>query len=560
MRLIDQTDGRPAPSPGSAAPPGGRPRAHRVAGRAVVAVPALAALLGGLWGLRRGSMWQDEATTYAVAGRSLPDLWRTLGHVDAVHGLHYLLIHPLLRLADGVSPAEVLIRLPSVLATAVAAAGVAAIGRRLVSAPAGLYAGLAYATAPVVVYHAQEGRSYALVTAAVVTATRLLVVALGEPERGRAWAWYGVAVAAGCLLNLFAVLALVAHAATVVIAVRNGAGRNTALRWAVACAGALLAGLPLAWTAYGQRDQVAWLERPGLPEVEALVSRFAGTGLPLAAAVVLAALGLTAVRPWPTPGPLRRLAIPKHTTPKPTTPEHTTPEHTRPLHATPEHAAVGLAAVAAPLALLPPALLLAVSQVHPLYQDRYVLFAVAGLSLALGAGVARAVRLVPAATGLRAAAALALPALLMAASLPDQAEIRRVGSRPDDPAAVARIVEARKRPGDAVLFLPSIRRLVAEAYPASFRGVADAALRLSGAESGTLAGRELPAGEIAASLGTAPRVWVVSRPHAAPADLSSPRDAAKRLLLREGYRRESTVRVLGYAVRLYVRRERPLSP
>ncbi len=74
-----------------------------------------------------------------------------------------------------------------------------------------------------------------------------------------------------------------------------------------------------------------------------------------------------------------------------------------------------------------------------------------------------------------------------------------------------------------MLFLPSIRRLVAEAYPASFRGVRDAALRAGGAASGT------------------------------PADLSSPRDSAKRLLLRESHRRERTVRVLGYAVRLYTR-------
>ncbi|WP_179155458.1 hypothetical protein [Microbispora sp. GKU 823] len=45
----------------------------------------------------------------------------------------------------------------------------------------------------------------------------------------------------------------------------------------------------------------------------------------------------------------------------------------------------------------------------------------------------------------------------------------------------------------------------------------------------------------------------MSRPHPAPADLSSSRDSAKRLLLRESYRRERAVRVLGYAVRLYTR-------
>ncbi|MBE3013545.1 glycosyltransferase family 39 protein [Microbispora sp. NEAU-D428] len=501
----------------------------RIGDRAVLIVPALAALLGGLWGVRRGSMWQDEATTYAVAGRALPDLWRTLGNVDAVHGCYYLLLHPLIRLMGDAVPAEVVIRIPSVLATAAAAAGVAAVGRRLVSAPAGLYAGLAYAAAPVVVFHAQEGRPYALVAAAVVEATRLLSTALHDPSRNT-WVRYGVTVAVACLLNLFAVLALAAHAVTVLVAAARGGGKGVAPRWACAAAAALLAVLPVVWTAFGQRGQVAWLERPGLPEVKALVTRFAGTGALLAATVVLVVLGLTTNRVGDLAGTVGR-----------------TPGGPGRLP--------GIAAFAVPLALLPPALLLAVSQIHPLYQDRYVLFSMAGLAMVLGAGLARAVRLLPqAAPGwVRAAAALALPALLLGASLPAQAAVRRIDSRPDDPAAVARIIGSQRRPGDAVLFLPSIRRLVAEAYPASFRGVRDAALRAGGAASGTLAGRELPAGEIAVSLGAAPRVWVVSRPHPAPADLSSSRDSAKRLLLRESYRRERTVRVLGYAVRLYTR-------
>ncbi|WP_182903432.1 glycosyltransferase family 39 protein [Microbispora sp. H10830] len=501
----------------------------RISDRAVPMVPALAALLGGLWGVRRGSMWQDEATTYAVAGRALPDLWRTLGNVDAVHGFYYLSLHPFIRLVGAALPAEVVIRIPSVLATAVAAAGVAAVGRRLVSAQAGLYAGLAYAAAPVVVFHAQEGRSYALVAAAVVEATRLLATALPDPSRRTAWARYGVAIAVACLLNLFAVLALAAHAVTVLVAAARGGGKGMASRWAGAAAGALLAVLPVAWTAFGQRGQVAWLERPGLPEVKALVARFAGTGVLLAATVMLVALGLTTHREGDTAGTAAGRA--------PGGPGRLP----------------GIAAFAVPLALLPPTLLLVVSQIHPFYQDRYVLFSMAGLASALGAGLARAVRLLPRTGWVRAAAALALPALMLGASLPAQVAVRRIDSRPDDPAAVAGIIGSGRRPGDAVLFLPSIRRLVAEAYPASFRGVRDAALRAGGAASGTLAGRELPAGEIAASLGAAPRVWVVSRPHPAPADLSSPRDSAKRLLLRESYRRERTVRVLGYAVRLYTR-------
>lgn len=470
------------------------------------------ALLAGLWGIDRGSMWQDEATTFAVASRPLPDLWRTLGNVDAVHGVHYLLLHPLLSLADGVVPAEVVIRVPSALATAVAAAGVAALGRRLVSAPAGVYAGAVYALSPVVSYYAQEGRSYALVTAAAVLATHLLVRALDEPRRTGRWVWYAVAVAAGCLLNLFAALALLAHAVTLL------AGRarpGVMARWTAACAAGLLPVAPVAWVSFGQRGQISWLEPPGWATAGELVTRFAGTGVPLALAAVLAVAALT----------LRR----------------------------PEGAPVSLAAVAVPLTILPPAVLLTVSQIEPFYQDRYVLYAVAGQALLTGAGITAAVRRIPAGMW-RGLASCGLLALLVVPTLPAHAEVRRAGSRPDDPAAAARLVGAGARPGDAVLFLPSIRRLVAEAYPQSFRQVRDVALRVSGAASGTLAGRELPDERIAAALGPAPRVWVISRSHPRDSDLSSPRDTVKRTLLRDGYNRAWVARVPGYAVRLYVRK------
>ncbi|MGH9208368.1 MAG: glycosyltransferase family 39 protein, partial [Acidimicrobiales bacterium] len=42
----------------------------------------------------RPSLWFDEgATISASASRSLPELWRLLRHIDAVHGLYYLLMH-----------------------------------------------------------------------------------------------------------------------------------------------------------------------------------------------------------------------------------------------------------------------------------------------------------------------------------------------------------------------------------------------------------------------------------------------------------------------------------
>src|SRR5271156_1018965 len=72
--------------------PGGRPAAtsspprRRVRLLDPLAVALLAAVIGGA-GASRPSLWFDEsATISASASRSLPDLWRVLGHIDAVHG------------------------------------------------------------------------------------------------------------------------------------------------------------------------------------------------------------------------------------------------------------------------------------------------------------------------------------------------------------------------------------------------------------------------------------------------------------------------------------------
>lgn len=92
-------------------------------------VAALWTLALGLWGLsRQHSVWRDEAATWLVAVRPAGEIRHLLTHVDAVHGLYYLLMHGLF---GWFGPSITTLRLPSVLATAVAAACVAVIGRRL---------------------------------------------------------------------------------------------------------------------------------------------------------------------------------------------------------------------------------------------------------------------------------------------------------------------------------------------------------------------------------------------------------------------------------------------
>ncbi|MFD9729170.1 hypothetical protein [Streptomyces sp. NPDC059072] len=206
-------------------------------------LPPLLAVLLGLWGLERGgSMWRDESVTWQVAHRPLGGIWRLLGEVDAVHGLYYLLMHGVFTAWDGGPWA---LRLPSVAATALAAAGVAAVGHRLAGERAALFAGLGYAVLPPVQMYAQEGRSYALVAAAVVWATYLML-----RER---WTSYAVVLLLGCWLHEFAALALLAHA--------FAAWRSRG--WRVAAGAVLVLLVPLAVVSARQaQQQLGWLGRP----------------------------------------------------------------------------------------------------------------------------------------------------------------------------------------------------------------------------------------------------------------------------------------------------------
>ncbi|MFH8618959.1 hypothetical protein ACH4E8_28380 [Streptomyces sp. NPDC017979] len=275
--------GRPlrTPPPRAAVP---RPRSDgssRTPGWAVAVPPALLMLVFGLWGVtREGTLWGDEAVTYDMARRTVPEIWRTLGSVDAVHGLHYLLMHGVFTAWE---PGLVPLRLPSVLGMSATAAGVALIGRHLAGPRAGLLAGLVLTTLPVVHRYAQEGRSYALVCALVTWGSWLLL--------RRRWVAYAGVMLLACLLHEFAVLTVVAHGVTVWQQRKEHRARG----WVVA-AGCVCAGLaPLALFSVTQSSQVEWIEPPETRDFIALV--------------LLAALGWACSRN-PAGARVRSLALP----------------------------------------------------------------------------------------------------------------------------------------------------------------------------------------------------------------------------------------------------------
>lgn len=456
----------------------------------------------GLWGLsRQDSVWRDEAATWQVAGRPVADIWHMLGQVDAVHGLYYLLMHGLF---ECFGAGTTTLRLPSVLATAVAAACVTVIGGRLAGGWAGLAGGLAFGLLPAVQFYLQEGRPYALVAAGAGLSTLLLVTVLQGRGRTRHWAAYAATVAACGLLNWLSLLILPAHLATLLW---TRARRGTWVRWAVASTLAVAVVAPLILFSRRQSDQVSWI--PPL------------TWHMLIGPAILLALGcLGALLDRPR---TRRLSV---------------------------------AAVALPLLAVPQLCLLGLSLVRPLFLDRYVLFGMLGLALLIGTALGTAVRatrprfprtslwLVP-----------AVVAVAVAALLPQSLAKRSPASRVDDVLAIAEDVRRLKEGGDAVVFLPAARRDTALVSPGHFTGLRDIALAESPVASGTLKGEEADPARIRSAMLAQHRILLVTDAADVARPVSNERDRAKTAVLREHFTVVADEQVRGRRVTVYERVE-----
>ncbi|HEU5418519.1 MAG TPA: glycosyltransferase family 39 protein [Streptosporangiaceae bacterium] len=550
------------PAPGGPARGAGRragwPALARVAAPAAAAAAMAAA---GLWGLARDSaMGNDEVATRWAAGLPLRQLALLLRHVDAVHGLYYLLVHAWL--AVGSSPA--VLRIPSVLAMTAAAALLVILGRRLTgSAAAGLLAGLIMAMTPVITYYAQTARSYALVFACVLAATLALLRALDSEERGTrvafSWLGYGALLTLAGYLNEMALLVIAAHAVTIALA---RPGRTAATRWFAAAGSAAVLVTPLVILSDREAGAVTWIDPPDAHDLLVLFHDYFGATT--AAAVLVAACAVLALLPG------RRGRGPAATRTSPATSATPSPAQPRPARS-----AVTLVPAAVPLLLVPAALLLLESAVaHPLYADRYVLYGEAGAALLAGAGTARACRWlarvltrkpdqeaalpsggdarVPAgqdagvssghATGALSgqgagpnagprdgqdlrpragraagaqAASWALGAVLIAAALALQLGpahgVRTPGSRLFDFGGPSHYIGAHARPGDGILYFGRFFRKAELGYPADYRDTRDFSLAVSPARSGSFQGTGKPAGAAVALMPRFRRIWVVGR-------------------------------------------------
>jgi mannosyltransferase len=326
-----------------------------------------------------------------------------------------------------------------------------------------------------------------------VIATQLLVTSLAD-GRWRWWTAYGAAITLTGMFSLFALLLLFAHGVTLLVTrtrTRNQARGGPAqrsepdlrarpLRWLAATAAASVAVSPLIFLGYRQGQTLGWVTRPGVWTLIAMLSDFAGARplIPLAAAIAACCV-VTEFR--------RR-----------------------------HRQGFTVTEVALPWLALPPLILLAVSLVHPVYVERYIVFCLPALALLCAAGLALLARLVAAtAVGRKVPRFAWVPSAVLAAAMAvllagQQQTIRLTSARPDNLRAVSAVVSANERPGDAVIYIPSEARVVSMGYPAPFSQLRDIALARSPVASATLTGVQVPAAALAGRFAGVRRVWLVS--------------------------------------------------
>lgn len=219
------------------------------------AIAAFAAVVSAGWACRP-SLWFDEgATISASASRTLAELWRLLSHIDAVHGLYYLVMHGWFALFP---PTEFFSRVPSALAVGAAAAGVTVFARQFTTRPAALCAGVVFAILPRTTWAGIEARPYAFAAAAAVWLTVLLVAA-ARRNTPRLWIGYALALMLSILLNLNMVLVVPVYAVMVPLLAPDKARKSPVIWWAASSAVAVAAMTPFILFAHGQVWQVNWI-------------------------------------------------------------------------------------------------------------------------------------------------------------------------------------------------------------------------------------------------------------------------------------------------------------
>lgn len=387
----------------------------------------LVALVMRLAGINGESLWLDEGYTLLFSGMPLPRLL-TVGGAHEHPPLYYLLVHAL----SGIWHSYLIPRGISAVAGSLSVLTVAVLGKRLLSAGAGLIAAALVTVSPFHLWYSQDGRAYALAGLFVLLSYLCLVVA--STEGGwRRWVLYALCTLLSLYTDYTTVLALLPQA---LFLLRSR--RGLLLSWAGVAAGFVpWLGVLLHDTASVAGDY--WIPPPTSGSVTTTAREFLGIVTPcpsppctgqelpalagsgtLLAWIAIAAVAVTAA--WAIRS--RRFEI-------------------------------GLLAA---WLLVPFLVVLALVPLRSLYLDRVFLDATFPLFLLIGAGVTAAW----ASRGARSAG-LVLLALLLVANVATTSLVYANRTNPDWP-SLARDLHAAYRAPQALMFNPGVLRPLVDAY------------------------------------------------------------------------------------------------
>ena len=471
-------------------------RRARLGAVASVALPALVAIALTSYQLTTRSIWLDESATIAIASQSGHALWAGMAHDGGNMLVYYAVVHLLM---GWFGETVLVVRLPAVIGTALTAAAVALLGRRLFGNRVGLSAGLISAVSLPLVYWGQNARAYAFLFAFVATSyVGFVALATGESRRrpGRAPLWavplYAGSLVLASYMSFIALLVVPAQ----LLALYFWRRRVRAVVFSLA--GVALLVSPLAVLALQRgAGQLFWVPRPNFGTtgsvLEALTSSaltpnftLTASSLPLLGITTLFC-GCLAYRCWRW-ARSHRLA-------------------------TGHSLEYFLAATIAGWLLLPSLLDFFESLVgQSVFESRYLLISAPALALVLAWGI---FRIDFPRSGLGRYGAPAMVGLFLV--LRGLQILPTYGQSPENWRAATRYVLERAEPGDCIAFYPSDGRMAFDYYLRSGDGVPAAIptpvlprLAFSQYRPFVEIYKALTPAEVNSVAASCPRLWVVS--------------------------------------------------
>jgi mannosyltransferase len=165
-------------------------------------------LLNGLWGINSVSFSNDEHCTWWAFHLGWRDFLTLTKNIDAVLLPYYLTVRGWTALFGD---SESSVRLPSVIAMAIAAGMTVKIGQRIADPMTGLFAGLFLSAIPATVFYAQTARPNAIAVATAVGVVYLFFRASDAPTSRIRWFAYGVSIVLTGLLHFVSLGVLAAQ-------------------------------------------------------------------------------------------------------------------------------------------------------------------------------------------------------------------------------------------------------------------------------------------------------------------------------------------------------------